>query len=181
MLPMLGARNVVFPAGHALSADVGTPQVGNLAPPSYQSELVSDKVATGRAKSALNSEQVPGTREGSEAPQERWSRGCRRAHVSFWFWLRSQLWLLAPKKKSRCPSRSPRKSWTPASTSKLAERACRRTPGGPAPTPGLLRDGAVCRPESPDIATVSRRALWAVTPLWPIRSLDFCDRGQTRC
>lgn len=174
-------RNVVFPAGLAQLADVGTPQVGNLVGPSYQSGLLSDKVITGRAKSALNSEQVPVAREGSEAPQERWSRGCRRAHVSFWFWLQSQLLPLVPKKKSRCPSRSPRKSWTPASTSNLAERACRRTPGGPAPTFGLLRFCAVCRLKSPDIATVSRRALWAVASLWPIRSLDAYDRGQTRC
>jgi hypothetical protein len=174
-------RNVVFPAGLAQLADVGTPQVGNLVGPSYQSGLLSDKVRSGRAKSALNSEQVPGAREGSEAPQERWSRGCRRAHVSFWFWLPLQPLPLVPKKLSRCPSRSPRKSWTPASTSNLAERACRHTPGGPAPTLGHLRNGAVCRPKSPDIATFSRRALWAVASLWPIRSLDFDDRGQTRC
>ncbi len=174
-------RNVVFPAGLALPADVGTPQVGNLVWPSYQSGFLSDKVATGRAKSAFNSEQVPGAREGSEAPQERWSRGCRRAHVSFWFWLQSQRWQLVPKKKSRCPSRSPRKSWTRASTSNVAERACRHSPGGPAPTFGLPRTVAVCRPKFPDIATVSRRPLWAVALLWPIRSLDFHDRGQTRC
>jgi hypothetical protein len=132
----LQSRNVVFHAGHALPADVGTPQVGNLVQPTYHSGRLSDNVATGRAKSALNSEQVPVNLEVSEAPQERWSRGCRRAHVSFWFLLRLQLWLLAPKKKNRRPSRSPRKSWTPASTSNLAERACLPWQGGPAPIPG---------------------------------------------
>jgi hypothetical protein len=175
------SRNVVFPSGLAQWADVGTPQVVNLVGPSYQSGMLSDKVRSGRAKSAFNSEQVPGTREGSEAPQERWSRGCRRAHVSFWFWLQLQLWPLVPKKKSRCPSRLPRKSWTPASTSNDPERACRRTPGGPAPSLGLLHVAAVCRPEFLVIITVSCRALWAVTQLWPIRSLDCKDRGQTRC
>ena len=72
-----------FPASLAQWADVGTPQVGNLVWPTYQTGCVSVRVATGRAKLAFNSEQVPGTRQGSEAPQEGWSRGCRRAHVSF--------------------------------------------------------------------------------------------------
>ena len=175
------AQNVVFPAGHAQWADVGTPQVGNLVGPSYQSGTLSGKVGTGRAKSALNSEQVPDTLAGTEAPQEGWSRGCRRAHVSFWFWLWFRLSPLAPKKSSRPPSRSPRKSWKPASTSNLAERACRHTPGGPAPTLGLPRTGAVCRPVFPDIASVSRRALWDVPQLSPIRAVDCPDRRPRIC
>lgn len=174
-------RNVVFPAGLAQWADVGTPQVGNLVGPSYQSGTVSDKVRTGRAKSAFNSEQVPVTREGSEAPQERWSRGCRRAHVSFWFWLQSQLLPLVPRKKKLPPSRSPRKSWKPASTSNFPERACRHQPARPAPTLCLLRAGAVCRPVFPDIAGNSHRFLWAVPQLSPIRAVDCNDRRQTRC
>lgn len=175
------AQNLVFPAGHAQWADVGTPQVGNLVWPTYQTGRVSVRVATGRAKSAFNSEQVPDALAGSEAPQEGWSRGCRRAHVSFWFWLWSRLSPLAPKKKKSPPSRSPRKSWKPASTSNLAERACRHQPGGPAPTPGLLRTGAVRRPVFPDIASLSRRSLWAVAPLSPIPSVDCPDRRQGIC
>ncbi len=175
------AQNRAYPAGHAQRADVGTPQVGNLVGPTYQIRSLSGKVASGRAKSALNSEQVPGTREGSEAPQEGWSRGCRRAHVSFWFWLQSQLLPLVPKKKSRCPSRSPRKSWTPASTSNLAERACRHLPGGPAPTLGLPRSGAVCRPDFPDTVSLSRRFLWATAPLSPIPAVDCHDGRQRTC
>ena len=175
------AQNLVFPASHAQWADVGTPQVGNLVGPSYQFEMLSDMVATGRAKSAFNSEQVPNAREGFEAPQERWSRGCRRAHVSFWFWQWFRLSPLAPKKKKLPPSRSPRKSWKPASTSNLAERACRRMPGGPAPTLGLLRAGAVCRPKPSDIASVSRRFLWAAPQLSPIRAVDCQDRRQAKC
>lgn len=173
-------RNLVFPAGHALSADVGTPQVGNLVQPTYQSGNLSDKVATGRAKSALNSEQVPVVREASEAPLEGWSRGCRRAHVSFWFWLRLQLWLLAPRRKSRCPSRSPRKSWTPASTSNLPERACLLRQGGPAPIFRLLRLGAVCR-QNIRLSQSLIRSLWAAPRLSPIGAVDCHDRRQTRC
>ena len=131
---LMQPRKMDFPSGLALLADVGTPQVGNLVWPTYQIGRVSVRVAAGRAKSALNSEQVPNTREGFEAPQEGWSRGCRRAHVSFWFWLWFRQSPLAPKKQKLPPSRSPRKSWKPASTSNLAERACRRMPGGPAPT-----------------------------------------------
>ncbi len=174
-------RNMCFPSGHAQLADVGTPQVGNLVWPTYQTEFVSVRVATGRAKSAFNSEQVPVTHEGSEAPQEGWSRGCRRAHVSFWFWLWFRLSPLAPRKKKWPSSRSPRKSWTPASTSNVPERACRRTPGGPAPTPGLLRLGAVCRPKLPDIAALARQPLWAVPVLSPIPARASQDRRQTTC
>lgn len=175
------AQNLVFPASHVQWPDVGTPQVGNLVWPSYQSRMLSGKVTAGRAKSAFNSEQVPDSRNGSEAPQERWSRGCRRAHVSFWFWLWSRLSPLAPRSPSRPPSRSPRKSWKPASTSNLAERACRRTPGGPAPISGLLRIGAVCRLKFPDIASVSCRSLWAAPQLSPIRAVDCHDRRRKAC
>ena len=181
MLGHIWARNVVFPAGLAQWADVGTPQVGNLVGPSYHSGSLSGKVRTGRAKSAFNSEQVPGTREGFEAPQERWSRGCRRAHVSFWFWLQLQLLPLVPKKKKWLPSRSPRKSWKPASTSNFPERACRHMPGGPAPTLGLLRQSAVCRPETPEILTNLHRALWAGVLLSPIPAATRQSRRQATC
>lgn len=174
-------RNVVFLAGLAQWADVGTPQVGNLVGSSYQSGILSGKVVPGRAKSALNSEQVPGAREGSEAPQERWSRGCRRAHVSFWFWLQSQLLPLVPRKKKWLPSRSPRKSWKPASTSNLPERACLLRHGGPAPTPSLLRHSAVCRLKFPDIARLSLWPLWAAPMLSPIPARTCQDRRQARC
>lgn len=174
-------QNVDFPTGFAIWADVGTPQVGNLVGPTYQSECLSDKVVPGRAKSAFNSEQVPGAREGSEAPQERWSRGCRRAHVWFWFWQWFRLSPLAPRKKKWSSSRSPRKSSKPASTSNLAERACRLRSGGPAPNLRLPRNAAVCRQDFPYIATVSCRTLWAASALWPIGPFHCHDRGQDRC
>lgn len=173
-------RNVDFPAGHAQLADVGTPQVGNLVWPTYQTGYVSVRVATGRAKSALNSEQVPVTREGAEAPQEGWSRGCRRAHVSFWFWQWFRLSPLAPRKKKWSSSRSPRKSPTPASTSNRLGRAFRHTPDRPAPTSGLPRVHAVRRPSLPDTAGLIQ-PLWAVPQLSPIRAVDCHDRRQARC
>ena len=178
---LMRSRNMDFPAGLAQWADVGTPQVGNLVWPTYQIRSLSDKVAPGRAKSAFNSEQVPVCREATEAPQEGWSRGCRRAHVSFWFWLWFRLSPLAPRRKKLSSSRSPRKSSRPASTSNLAERACRLTPGGPAPTPGLLRSRAVCRPNFPDIASLSRRLLWAAPQLSPMPAVDCPDRRPRIC
>lgn len=177
----MGQRNMDFPAGLAQLADVGTPQVGNLVWPTYQTEVLSVSVATGRAKSAFNSEQVPGARNGSEAPQEGWSRGCRRAHVSFWFWLWFRLSPPAPRRKKLSSSRLPRKSWTPASTSNLPERACRRLPGGPAPTLGLLRLSAVCRPDSPEISRNLCLFRWDAPRLWPIGAVHCTDRRQTRC
>lgn len=169
-----------FPAGLAQWADVGTPQVGNLVWPTYQTGYVSVRVAAGRAKSAFNSEQVPDCREASEAPQEGWSRGCRRAHVSFWFWLWFRLSPPAPRKKKLSSSRSPRKSWTPASTSNLPERACLLRQGRPAPILRLLRNRAVCRRAIPDIESLIR-CLWAAPFLSPIGAVDCHDRRQTRC
>lgn len=169
-----------FPAGLAQGADVGTPQVGNLVWLTYQTEGLSVRVASGRAKSAFNSEQVPDCREASEAPQERWSRGCRRAFVSFWFWQQFRLSPLAPKKKKLLSSRSPRKSSTPASTSNLPERACLLRQGGPAPIFRLLRLGAVCRQNIP-LSQSLIRSLWAAPRLSPIGAVDCHDRRQTRC
>jgi hypothetical protein len=152
-------RNVVFLAGHALTADVGTPQVVNLVLSSYHSEHLSGMVTAGRAKSALNSEQVPVDREVPEAPQEGWSRGCRRAHVSFWFWQWFRLSPLAPRKSlSKLSSRSLSSRNTPASTSNLAGRACQLWLGGPAPTPGLLRVRARSRPLFPENSAFSPRS-----------------------
>ncbi len=176
------AHNVVFPAGHALSADVGTPQVGNLVQPSYQSGSVSDRVAEGRAKSALNSEQVPVIHEVAEAPQERWSRGCRRARVSFWFWQWFRPSPLAPrKKKHRWLSRLRLSRLIPASTSNLAERACLLLQGGPAPTPGLLRGRAVDWPFYPGTTSISHRSLWAVISVSSIRPSNCNCGGHVRC
>lgn len=169
----------IFPASHTTSADVGTPQVENLVWRSYQSENLSDKVTTGRAISAFNSEQVPDSREDSEAHKERWSRGCRRAHVWFWFWQWFRLSPLAPRKKKSWLSRSPSNRLTPASTNNLPERACRFTPVRPAPTLGLLRHGAVCRLDFPNIAGLNR-CLWAAPRLSPIRAVDL-SRRQDRC
>ena len=174
-------QNLVFPASHAQWADVGTPQVGNLVWPTYQIGRVSVRVAAGRAKSAFNSEQVPVCRMAAEAPQEGWSRGCRRAHVSFWFWLWSRLSPLAPRKKSKSSSRSRSSRPTRANTSNLPARAFLLRQGRPAPSPGLPCTSAVCRLLSPEIASLSRRALWAAPVLSPIRPLDRHDRGQDRC
>jgi hypothetical protein len=172
------SRNVVFPAGHESKADVGTPQVENLVGPSYHSEILSAKVSAGRANSAVNSEQAPDSREASEAPRERWSRGCRRAHVWFWFWQWSRLSPLAPRRQSRRPSRSPRKSWTPASTSKLAERACRLRSGRPAPNLDLLRSSAVDRSPASEHPMISP---WSAPLRRQNRRCGCTQRGRDRC
>jgi hypothetical protein len=174
-------QNVDFPAGHTQPADVGTPQVGNLVEPSYHSEFLSVMVAAGRAKSAFNSEQVQEAQQGSEAPQERWSRGCRRAYVSFWFWQWFRQSPLAPKKKKSWLSRLRSKPSTPASTSNLPERAFRYPPDRPAPNPGLLRNRAVVRPKLSEIFGFTARTLWAFAWLSPIRPAIRFDRSEGRC
>lgn len=175
------AQIVDFPTGHAQQADVGTPQVTNLVHSSYHFRMVSDMVAKGRAKSAFNSEQVPGTHKGSEAPLEGWSRGCRRAYVSFWFLQWSRLSPLAPRSQNRHQIRSPLIRSTPASTSNLAERACLPRQGGPAPTPDLRRYGALaCRNSHKNLGS-SRLAVWAMTLLSPMPPADCHNRRQVRC
>ena len=136
--------HLVTQSAKALRPDVAESQAANLLVRPCQTQRQSARVQTGRTQAAYASQWGQwGGCSLSLTLQENRSRGCRRAHVSFWFWLQLQLLPLVPKKKCRCPSRSPRKSWTPASTSNYPERACRRTPGGPAPTFGLLRFGAV--------------------------------------
>jgi len=175
-------QNVDFPTGLSQPADVGTPQVGNLVEPSYHSEFLSGMVAAGRAKSAFNSEQVQDARQGSEAPQERWSRGCRRAYVSFWFWQWFRQSPLAPRKlmhRSLTTLLSSRSA--PASTSNVSARAFRFAPDGPAPNPGLLRRRAVSRPQIPEIPDLSIRSLWAFARYSPIRPAICIDRSEERC
>jgi hypothetical protein len=171
-----------FPAGHVQPADVGTPQVVNLVWPPYQSGILSDMVAAGRAKSAVNSEQVPETREGSEAPLEGWSRGCRRAHVSFWFWQWFRPWLPVPRKKSRLKRlKSPSSRPTPASTSNLPARACQLRQSRPAPNLGLLRYSAVDRQKYPEESNTLPWQLWAVVQFLHVGSADCHDRSMDRC
>jgi hypothetical protein len=170
-----------FPAGHVTKPDVGTPQAENLVWPSYHSECRSDIVSAGRAKSAVNREQVPGARTGSEALLEEWSRGCRRAYVSFWFWQWSRLSPLAPKRLSRPRTRSPLTRSTPASTSNLPERARQLRRDRPAPNFGRLRDSAVGWPCSPENSAVSLLPIWAAGLLSPIGSAGCHDRSMDQC
>ena len=134
---MSRAKSVFFLAENGL-ADVAAPQADNLVRLEWDLRATCAKVPSGRTQAAYTSERGQGDGVSScLTPQENRSRGCRRAHVSFWFWLRLQLWLLAPRRKSRCPSRSPRKSWTPASTSNRLGRAN----GGACPRPALILSG----------------------------------------
>ena len=169
---------VVGKAGQREKADVGTQQVRNLLRGQCHSELVSDMIVTGRGFPALTTTRGPGREVVPDAPRIRWSRECRRAYASSWFWQWFRLSPLAPK-KLKLLSRSSWKFPTPANTDHDPARACRHLPGGPAPISGLTRSGAVAGPS--ENSRVSRQRLWALVPYWPIRPADFQDRRQDRC
>jgi hypothetical protein len=105
----------------------------NLARPCCPLRHASLWVASGRPLSAKISKPRSGTLS-VPTQQEKWSRGCRRAHKSFWLWPWPPSWQLAHLKS---PSRWHRKSLssrpTPASTSNITARAWRLSSAGPAP------------------------------------------------
>jgi hypothetical protein len=167
----------ISPAGQMFDPDVGTPQVGNLVRRLCLSVIRSDMVGSGRRLAAFNS-----GRGRVHAPQERWSRGCRRADVSFWF---SQ-WLLplplAPKKKKSWLSRSRLSRPTPANTSNLPARARQPRHSGPAPHFSDKRPScAAWLTQFHNLRDYFGAALWATASLWPIRPACCQDRGQDKC
>lgn len=179
---MTGLEQFVFLTGQAESPDVGTPQVGNMVSLQCLSFPSSDRVSTGRFPSAFMSCRGLGHTNVHQAPQERWSRGCRRADVSSWFSQWSLPLLLAPRKKKSWLSRSPSSRPRPASTSDLPARARQPRLTGPAPTifGKPLQGGGCLRLPSPNHKFL-RAPYWAATLLWPIRPANCQDRGQDRC
>jgi hypothetical protein len=93
-------------------------------------------VAAGRPVSAKFSKPRSGTLS-VPAQQEKWSRGCRRAHKSFWLWLWPLSWQLAHRKRQSLHRKSPSSRPKPASTSNIPARAWRLSPAGPAPVSSL--------------------------------------------
>jgi hypothetical protein len=102
---------------------------------------VSLWVATGRQGSAKFNKPRSGTLS-VPAQLEKWSRGCRRAHKSFWLWPWPPSWLLAHRKRPSLHRKSPSSRPTPASTSNIKARAWRFSPAGPAPHPCLPPSGS---------------------------------------
>jgi hypothetical protein len=169
-----------FPTGQAVGSDVGTSQVENLVHRLCPSCPASDKVGSGRILAAINADRGLVHAGADAAPQERWSRGCRRADVSFWFSLRLQQCLLAPRKKNRSwLKKSPSNRPIPASTSNLAERARRPPLTGPAPPSACAMAAGPCTfptSQCPDAA-----ALWATSRFSPIRPRERHHKGLDRC
>ena len=167
----------LFPAGQAFDPDVGTPQVENLVQRLCLSVIRSDMVGAGRNLAAFMS-----YRGRAHAPQERWSRGCRRADVSFWFsqWLLPLL--LAPRKKKSWLSRSRLSRPIPANTSNSPARARQPRHSGPAPhfSDKRPRCAAWLNQSYPNCYYFGA-ALWATASLWPIRPANCHDRGQDKC
>ena len=175
-------RQVVFLSGQTPGRDVGTPQVGNLVRRLCLSAILWDMVGTGRRTAALMSYRGRLHAGAPEAPQERWSRGCRRADVSFWFSLWLLPWLLAPRKKKSLLIRSPSNRSRPASTSDLPARARQSRLTGPAPySPRRAPLGCDLAPISPNLSAILCKPLWDCAALWPIRPVTSADRGPRQC
>ncbi len=138
-------QDVVFQTGQNPTPDVGRPQADNLGALTCHSGQVSDIVATGRTQAASMLNRGRARACVSVKPQERWSRGCRRADVSFWSWLWLQRWLPVPrrKKKSSWSNRSRLNRPIPANTSNRSGRAGQHAPATPAPNIALPLTTAV--------------------------------------
>jgi hypothetical protein len=130
-------------------------------------------VTSGRRGSAMKKKPRSGTF--SVPAQGKWSRGCRRAHKSFWLWPWPLSWQLAPRKRRSLHRKSPSSRPTPANTSNSPARAWRQTPAGPAPAsclpPGGLRHPI---PSSPAGSRRPHGAASARLARGPARSLARC-------
>lgn len=179
----MGRIIVPFPTGQAQVADVGTSQVENLVQRLCPSSSLSGRVGAGRMLAAVNAEWGQKHAGAKVAPQERWSRGCRRADVSFWFSQWALPWLLAPRrKKSSWSSRSLSSRLKPASTSDLTARALRYSLNGPAPHQTRTRARSVAASSIPPTHFRPDGApLWAGAPVWHIGPSGRHDKGQDRC
>lgn len=177
------SQYVVIPSGQTHPADVGTPQAANLVRLPCHSEGLSDMIQAGRMRAAFMSYRGQARACVADAPKKRWSRGCRRADVSFWFWLWLQPWLLAPrKKKSLRLSRSRSNRNTPANTSDRSGRVAQPRLTAPAPNHRLLRYGAVDRhPLSSNPADMLRSGLWAIACAWRIGRFIRQTEGHAPC
>lgn len=172
---------MVFLTGQTLSRDVRTPQVENLALRQCPSLSNSDKVGAGRMRAAVNPDRGLVHAGAGKAPQERWSRGCRRADVSFWSSLWLQPWPLAPRKKKKSSlTRSALSRPRPESTSDLSARARQPRLNGPAPCLGRLLACATWLNPSHRNQTVAP-CLWASAALSLIRPFGRHDKGQQIC
>jgi hypothetical protein len=180
MRPKDGAN----PAGHDSCRDVGTTQANNLLSLPCHSALVSGMVTAGRTQAAFNADRGR-AREGVPiiAPQERWSRGCPRAHVSSWClqWLA----LLLPVRKKKSPlwlNRFRLNRPTPANTSNGSGQALQHRLTTPAPILRFPHHAAVeAQSFLPTLLMIGICAVWricwavAIAPVSdPLRRQDTC-------
>jgi hypothetical protein len=127
MAPLFAARMTDF-RRHAVTSG---PKHLNSVQPCCPLRPASLWVPAGRPVSAKFSKPRSGTLS-VPAQEEEWSRGCRRAHKSFWLWLWPPSWQLAHRKRRSLHRNSPSSRRKPASTSNTAARAWRFSPAGPA-------------------------------------------------
>lgn len=131
-------------------------------------------VPTGRPVSAKFSKPRSGTLS-VPAQEKEWSRGCLRAHKSFWLWLWPPSWQLARRKRLSLHRNSPSSRRKPANTSNTVARAWRFSPAGPAPFFSLPPSGPrFLSHSSPAGSRPLRGALSARLACGPARSQARC-------
>jgi hypothetical protein len=170
-MPQCPAQTVAA-GGH--TCDAALPADANLAQPCCSLHRASVWTLPGRPGSAKINNQRLGT-PSVPAHKEKWSRGCRRAHKSFWLWLWPLSWQLAPRKRPSLHRKLPSSRPTPASTSKITARAWRLLPARPAALFCLPSDGLRHHfPSSPAGSRRLGRAAMALLARGPARSRARC-------
>ena len=176
--------DVANPAGHDSRRDVGTTQADNLLSLPCHSALLSGMVTAGRTQAAFDADRGR-VREGVLiiAPQERWSRGCPRAHVSSWCLQWSVL--LPParkKKKSSLLNRFRLSLPIPANTSNGSGQALQHRLTTPAPNPRFPHLIAVEAPSFlPLLQMIGRTAVWRMRRAVAIAPVSDLLRRQDTC
>ena len=164
-------RNAADCQDKRVPADVAVPQVASDRRLHCQFLAIWAKVRAGRTQAVyFLQRRLWGNT--TPAVQEYWSRGCRRAHVSFSVFACWPLWLHAPRKKSPLllwKSRYQPSLPTQASTSDLGWRAGRDTPHRHA----MFSDGHPQKTTTP-INPPKTSKTFKVTPIILARGLSAC-------
>lgn len=172
---------VVDETGQRQLPDVGKQQVRNLLRGQCHAGSFSGMTITGRVRPIIKMSREPVCAVASGRSRKIWSRECRKACASFWFWQWFRPSQLAPRRPNRPQSRLFRKLPTRASTDYFQARARRHLPGGPAPTLPLTCLRAVTGSETHNNSRISSQRLWALAQHSPIRPAKFQDRSQDKC
>lgn len=166
------------PSGQPQRADVESLPVRIIRVALFRLQVCPDAIPGGQGSLASNENRGPVRAAALGTPQAKWRIGCRRAHVSSWFWPWFLQWPLAPRRKKWLRSLSSSKLLTPARC-KNSARACQHLPIRPV---APLDHGCVTAAGIfPKIAATCLRGLSTLRALLPLRPAACHKRSQARC